>query len=371
MKLLILGKFYPPVHGGIETHVQDLARAMAPHHQVRVIVHNDGPETVREQMDGVELIRVGTPVSPLNQPISPELARHVRDFEADVIHLHAPNIWATWVVSGLAGRTPLVVTHHCDIVGREPIRSVVIKLYRSVVRRARTLIVTQPNNFTCSQDLQGVSIPPTVVPYCVEPSPFVGQPDFADEALALRRDRFGGSPVAIFLGRLVPYKGADRMVEALVTTPDLNIVVVGSGPLREALEAQARSLGVADRLLVTGACDERTKNLWLAASDFMILPSVTIAEAFGIVQVEAMLWGKPVLTTDLPSGVPQVGEHGVTSLVVPPGDVAALAAAMRLLSTDAALRDRLGRAGRERAQTLYSVDRFRQTFVDLYARALA
>jgi rhamnosyl/mannosyltransferase len=295
----------------------------------------------------------------------------VRGIKPDLIHLHAPNGWTALTVLLAGGRRPLIISHHADILGREPARSLVMAGYRHLARRARAIVVSMSNNFTYSADLKGIPTPPTVIPYCVEPSPFAGEPGFADEALALRRGRFGDSPVAIFLGRLVPYKGADRMVEALVSTPDLNIVVVGSGPLREALEAQARNLGVADRLLVTGACDERTKNLWLAASDFMILPSVTIAEAFGIVQVEAMLWSKPVLTTDLPSGVPQVGEHGVTSLVVPPGDVAALAAAMRLLSTDAPLRERLGRAGLQRARTLYSVDRFRQTLLDLYARAAA
>lgn len=371
MKLLILGKFYPPVHGGIETHVQDLARAMAPHHQVRVVVHNDGPDTVREQVDGVELIRVGTPFSPLNQPISPDLDRHVRDFDADVIHLHAPNIWASWVVSRLGRKTPLVITHHCDIVGREPARSAVMVLYRALAKRAKTLIVTQPNNFTCSQDLKGTGVEPTVVPYCVEPSRFASEPGFVDEAMAMRRDRFGDKPVAVFVGRLVPYKGADRMIEALSRVPDLNVVVIGGGPLREAIEAQAKALGVADRLLITGPTDERAKNLWLAASDFMILPSVTIAEAFGIVQVEAMLWRMPVLTTDLPSGVPQVGLDGVTSLVVPPGDVPALTAAMARLAGDPALRQQLGEAGLRHARELYSEDRFTRTFLDLYARAAA
>jgi glycosyltransferase involved in cell wall biosynthesis len=370
-KLLILGKFYPPVHGGIETHVQDLTQAVSSDYDVRVVVHHTGRETVTETKDGAELVRAGTSMSLMSQPISPDYVRAVRQFEPDLVHLHAPNVWACAALRLAGLRAPLVVTHHCDIVGREPLRSGVMVLYRDLVRRARDVIVTQPNNHTCSADLKGLALRPTVTPYCLEEPAFAREPGFQDEAKALRRERFGDRPVAVFIGRLVPYKGADQMIAALAETPDLGIVIVGDGPLRDVIQAQAERLGVANRLLIIGGVDERTKNLWLAASDFMILPSVTIAEAFGIVQIEAMLWRKPVLTTDLPSGVPQVGVHGETSLVVPPSDVPALAEAMRRLATDATLRERLGAAAQARARELYSVDRFRQNILAVYERALA
>ena len=370
MKILIIGKFYPPTWGGIETHVRDLALAMNPHHEVRVLVHNVAGDTVRESVEGVDVVRVGTPFSPLNQPISPSMLKEIKTFGADVIHLHAPNIWASLAVWLRADDTPLIVTHHCDIVGREPIRSAVMMLYRRLVRRAQRVIVTQPNNFTCSEDLRPTAVQPTVAPYCVEPSTFEADPDFQRQAQAIRRERFADAPVAVFVGRLVPYKGADKMIEALAKVSDLHVIVVGDGPERQALEYQARDLGVADRLHILGSTDERTKHVWLCASDFLILPSVTIAEAFGIVQVEAMLWSKPVLTTDLPSGVPQVGQDEVTSLVVPPGDVLALAAAMQRLVGSPDLRHCLGAAGRARALDLYGVNRFTRTFLGIYADAM-
>lgn len=366
MKLLILGKYYAPVRGGIETHTRDLALAVAPHHEVRVLVHNEGPDTVVERVDGVELVRVGTVARPLKQPISPDVFRYIRDFEPDVIHVHAPNIWATLAALVAGGKARIVVTHHADIVGREPVRSAALVLYRALVRRSAALIVSASNNAAFSRDLKGVTVPARAIPFCLEPSPFAEEPGFADAARALRTATFGDRPVAVFIGRLVPYKGADRLIAALAAAPDVGAVIIGAGPLEAALRAQATAIGAADRVHFAGPCDDRTKTLWLAACDMFVLPSVTTAEAFGIVQIEAMLLGKPVITTDLPSGVPQVGQDGETSLVVPPGDVPALANAIQRLAADPVLRERLGQAGLSRARDLYSVEHFNRTMLNLY-----
>lgn len=366
LKLLILGKYYAPVRGGIETHTRDLALAVGPHHEVRVLVHNEGPDTVMERVDGVELVRVGTVARPLKQPISPDVFRHIRDFAPDIIHVHAPNIWATLAALVAGGKARIVVTHHADIVGREPVRSAALVLYRALVRRSAALIVSASNNHAFSRDLKGVTTAARAIPFCLEPSPFADEPGFADAARALRTATFGDRPVAAFIGRLVPYKGADRLIAALAAAPGVGAVIIGGGPSEAALKRQAQALGVDDRIHFAGSCDDRTKAMWLAACDMFVLPSVTTAEAFGIVQIEAMLWARPVITTNLPSGVPQVGQDGETCLIVPPGDVPALAEAIGRLATDPTLRFRMGQAGLSRARDLYSVERFNQTMLALY-----
>jgi len=366
LKLLILGKYYAPVRGGIETHTRDLALAVGPHHEVRVLVHNEGPDTVMERVDGVELVRVGTVARPLKQPISPDVFRHIRDFAPDIIHVHAPNIWATLAALVAGGKARIVVTHHADIVGREPVRSAALVLYRALVRRSAALIVSASNNHAFSRDLKDVTTAARAIPFCLEPSPFADEPGFADAARALRTATFGDRPVAAFIGRLVPYKGADRLIAALAAAPGVGAVIIGGGPSEAALKRQAQALGVDDRIHFAGSCDDRTKAMWLAACDMFVLPSVTTAEAFGIVQIEAMLWARPVITTNLPSGVPQVGQDGETCLIVPPGDVPALAEAIGRLATDPTLRSRMGQAGLSRARDLYSVERFNQTMLALY-----
>lgn len=350
--------------------MRDLTLAVSREHEVTLLMQNQERETTEETIDGARLIRSGTAFTALNQPVSPGMLFRIRAIDHDLIHLHVPNAWACLAVLLSGSRKPLIISHHADIVGREPVRSAVILMYRHLVRRARYLVVSQPNNFRCSADLKNVNVSPEIIPYCVKPSEYVGNARFVDEAKSRRSARFGDGPLAVFVGRLVPYKGVQYLIDALAMVPTLNLVVVGAGVLYKELSYQVAKLGLADRVMFTGAVDDHEKNLWLAAADFLVLPSVTIAEAFGVVQVEAMYWGKPVITTRLPSGVPEVGEDGATSIVVEPRDVKSLAGALSLLALDEDLRERLGNAGRARASALYSVERFNSMISELYRNAL-
>jgi rhamnosyl/mannosyltransferase len=98
------------------------------------------------------------------------------------------------------------------------------------------------------------------------------------------------------------------------------------------------------------------------AADVFVLPSTEITEAFGVVQVEAMAAGVPVVSTNLPTGVPWVNQDGLTGLVTPPGEAGALAEAIRRLLADPALRRRMGEAGRARAWEQFSRNRMVRQF---------
>ena len=122
----------------------------------------------------------------------------------------------------------------------------------------------------------------------------------------------------LFAGRLVPYKGVDVLLRAMATV-DARLVVVGDGPLRGALEAQARAT-CGGRVTFAGTVADDELTALYHACDVFVLPSVTRAEAFGMVQIEAMACGKPVVSTSVASGVPWVNQHHETGLIVPPGD---------------------------------------------------
>ena len=120
------------------------------------------------------------------------------------------------------------------------------------------------------------------------------------------------------------------------------------GRCAQALERQADALGVGDRVSFRGTLSEDALAELYAACDVLALPSTTAAEAFGLVQVEAMARGKPVVSTRVASGVPWVNQDGVTGFTVPPGDPDALRSALGRLQQDPDLRDRMGDAGRRR-----------------------
>src|SRR5262249_2238105 len=153
---------------------------------------------------------------------------------------------------------------------------------------------------------------------------------------------------------MVPYKGFDVLLRAM-TGVNARAILVGSGPLQAAWEALAVDLGVSDRVHFAGEVSSLELAALYHACDVFVLPSVTRQEAFGMVQLEAMACGKPVISTLLPSGVPWVNRHGETGLVVPPSNVPALRSALQALIADPALRTKLGSRGLVRIRTEFTV----------------
>jgi rhamnosyl/mannosyltransferase len=176
--------------------------------------------------------------------------------------------------------------------------------------------------------------------------------------------------LTLFVGRLVPYKGVDVLLRALPHVPG-TVVLVGEGPLRGALGHLAAELSVGDRVRFVGALPHDDLVAHLHAADVMVLPSVTRNEAFGLVQIESHACGVPVVSTDLPSGVPFANLHGVTGLVVRPGDPVELAAALSLLLEDPGLRERLGRQARERFLREFTIDTMIDRILSLYSQTLS
>jgi rhamnosyl/mannosyltransferase len=187
-------------------------------------------------------------------------------------------------------------------------------------------------------------------------------------AIALR-EWAGGAFVVLVVGRLVYYKGIDVLLDALSMTRHMRLVVAGDGPLRARLEARSAALGVADRIKWLGTVTDDELVGAFSAADVFVLPSVARSEAFGLVQVEAMAAGLPVVSTRLGTSVEIVNVDGSTGIVVEPNVPATLADAIQTIADDAALRARLAAGALRRAEDFAEtrlVDRYR----DLYAAAM-
>ena len=203
-----------------------------------------------------------------------------------------------------------------------------------------------------------------VIPYGIVLERFALAPAAADRALALRA-AWGNKPVVLAVGRLVGYKGFDVLVRA-VAGLDVTTVIVGAGPEEPRLRALAPP-GV----VFAGRVADADLPAYYHACDAFCLPSLTIAEAFGVVLLEAMACGKPLVTTALRTGVTAVNREGITGLVVPPGDVGALHEALGALAGDAARRKAMGEAGRRVVEKEYSAALMADRYLTLYREALA
>lgn len=359
LRVLHVGKYYPPYHGGMETHLHALCTAIRDSVDVEVLVANEGRATVREQVDGVLVTRLGTVARVASAPLTPGLTRAIRRSRADIVHLHFPHPTGilSWMASGHPGR--LVVTYHSDIVRQRVLGALFAPVLDRALSRAAAIVCTSPQYVASSPALARHRDRCRVLPFGV-PTEGLARPDAA--AVARIRGQWGPRLV-LAVGRLVPYKGFSYLVRAMRTV-DARLVIIGTGPLHATLEREIAAAGLSDRVALVGSVPSLAA--WLHASDVFVLPSVQRSEAFGLVQVEAMACGKPVVNTALDSGVPYVSVDGETGLTVPPADSAALAAAISRLLGDRELQRRFGDAGRARADRLFGVAAMARETIALY-----
>ncbi|MFZ0887839.1 MAG: glycosyltransferase [Candidatus Binataceae bacterium] len=360
LRVLQVGKFYPPHLGGMETHVQTLAAELRKSLHVKVLVANDTWRQTESTIDGVEVTRVGTVVNLAGAPICPQMAPLIRESDADVVHLHLPNPTAVlaYLMSGRRG--PVVVTWHSDVVRQKRLARLFDPLQRLILDRSSAVITTSANYVASSPTLTNYLDRCYVIPLGVSVKRYKSCDSAQVNALRAQY----GPRIALSVGRLVYYKGIEYLVEAMASVRG-RLLVLGDGPLRAELESKVRRLGLEDRVVLLGAVPDLVP--FYHACDVFVLPSIARSEAFGMVQVEAMACGKPVVNTQLPSGVPFVSVDGMTGLTVPPANPEALADAINCLLDDSARCAAYGHAAMCRVREEFTVEKMVSRTIALYS----
>lgn len=364
LRVLHVGKFYPPVRGGMETHLHALCVGLREHVDVRVLVANTRLATTVERMDGVTVTRSASFGSLAGTSLCPVMARAIRESDADIVHLHHPNPTAAlaYLASGHSG--PLVVTYHSDIVRQRVLGAMISPLTHRMLARASAIVCTSPNYIASSPILRRHASRCHVFPFAV-PTDDLDRVD--EDEVARIRQRYG-TPLVLGVGRQVGYKGFEYLVAAMRHV-DGHLLLIGDGPDRHRLVRRAADYGISDRVHLVAGIDDLGP--YYHAADVFVLPSIARSEAFGLVQLEAMASGTPVVNTALDSGVPYVSQHEVTGLTVPPADAEALAAAITTLLRSSDLRARYGAAGRRRVGETFSVSAMVERTAELYAHVAA
>lgn len=373
MRVLYLYKDYYPVLGGIENHIRVLAEGLrARGVDASVLVTNTTGQTVEETIGGVPVVKTARQVNVSSAPVSFPYFSWVRKLEAhaDIAHAHMPYPPGE-VAHLLGGRARrFVVTYHSDIVRQRVLGALYRPFLWQVLRQARLIAVSNPVYIQDSPFLRRYAEKCRVIHFGLNLERFAATPEIEAEAAAWRA-RYGNRPLLLFVGRLRHYKGVNVLIEAMQQLPEATALIVGIGPLAEEWQQQAEAAGLNDRVHFLGEQPDAAVLALYHAADIFVLPSTNRAETFGIVQLEAMACGRPVICTELGTGTSYVNQDGVTGRVVPSNDAPALAAAVRQLLADPALRARMGAAGRQRAQTEFSIDAMLNRTLDFYHEALA
>lgn len=305
-----------------------------------------------------------------SMPIAPAyplvLARAART--ADVVVHHAPFPLADLgLLIPLPAHTGLIVYWHADVVRPNPLTRAVAQLSRHTLERADRIVVSHEAVIKNSAVLRPYAGKCTVIPFSVDAA-YWSTLDLAQKTEASElRSRFPRLIVAA--GRLVPYKGFDILLEALRAI-DAQLIIIGTGLMRNELESKIKNFGLGGRVFLAGHKTRDQMKVIFHAARVFAFPSITPAEAFGLVQLEAMSAGLPVVNTALPTAVPHVARHELDGLTVAPRDIRGLAQALCRLLDDPQLAQRLGQTGRQRAEKDFSPDVFCQNTTRLFHEVL-
>ncbi len=314
----------------------------------------------------MKVIKAARVVEVASTPFSLAMAVEATELNPDVINLHMPFPPGDIVAHTVRGQPPLVVTYHSDIVRQRRLLQIYRPLLEATLAHARRIIVASRPYLDSSRFLRPHTAKCRIAPYAVDAARFAT----FDAGEIARLRRLWRGPVLLSVGVLRYYKGLHILLAAMREL-DATLVVVGEGPEGPRLQALAAELNVADRVHFAGRVSDEDLPSYYQAADIFVLPSHLRAEAFGIVLLEAMAAGLPLVTTELGTGTSAVNHHGHTGFVVPPDDPHALARALKVLLADQHLREHLGQHGRQRVLQEYTAPLMVERTMAVYREALA
>ena len=367
MKVLQVNKLYYPHIGGVENHVRTLAAGLKDKVDIEVLVANEQLAAAVDFVDDIKVIRVASFGRLRSTPLAPGFIPALKKSKSDIYHLHFPN--PTGETAFLIARPPgkLVVTYHSDIIRQKILLKVYKPFLEKFLDRADRIIVSSPNMITSSPFLRKVKDKCKVVPFGIPTDWLEPTPQIEAGAHEIREEH--GPKIVFFLGRLIYYKGVDYLIKAMQYV-DGKVIIAGEGELGPELKKLAADIGVKDKVVFVGALSNEELAAYYHACDLFVLPSIESSEAFGLVQLEAHACGKPVICTNLPTGVTFANKDGVSGLVVPIRDEKALGEVIEKLFRDDELRLRLGRQAKERFEREFTLDTMFNRVLETYREVL-
>ena len=363
LTVLQINKFYAPEIGGIERVAQQIAEGLKEKTQMQVLTCQHKGRRKEDQINGVSVTRSKTLGTKFSMPISFGLFGDLRKLsrQKDILLFHMPFPLGdlAYLLSGYRGKT--MAWWHSDVVRQKKMMFFYKPIMNAFLRRVDRIIVATQGHIEGSAYLQKYREKCRVVPFGLEIESY--KKDVAARS-PLQEQGGEGTVKFLFVGRLVYYKGVDVLLRAFGAVEHAELFIVGDGPLREELRAEAERMGRAEQVhFLSGISDAELKACYRDC-DVFVLPSVASSEAFGLVQMEAMAFARPVINTWLKMGVPYVSLDGKTGITVPPGDEHALAQAMKTLAENPQLRRAYGQAGYERVCTEFSEQRMMQLLLE-------
>ena len=369
MKILQLGKFYP-IKGGVEKVMYDLVQGLTEKNiYCDMLCASEVNESYNIKLNSKgNIICTSTWKKLFATMISPSMITTLRKIcsDYDIIHVHHPDPMAALALYFSNYKGKVVLHWHSDILKQKFILKFYLPLQTWLIKRADVIIGTTPKYLSESpflqlKNLNKVSVPIGITPIKIEQAK-------SKEI----KDKYKNKKIIFSLGRLVGYKGFSYLIKAAKYLPDNYIILIGgSGPQKQELEEIINNENLKSKVELLGRISDEDLPAYYGACDIYVLSSIWKTEAFGIVQIEAMSCGKPVIATRIEgSGVDWVNQNEVSGLNVNPENSKEIANAIIKILSDETKYKNYSEGAHDRFLSHFTKDRMINKVITIYKNLL-
>lgn len=385
MKVLHIGKYFPPSPGGIENFSGDLLPALT---RIGIttaaLVHQDKSQSSKniQTPEIEEIVRAPSYGRFIYAPVSPAfpwfMNRLIKKFRPDIIHFHMPNTSAFWALMLPAAKTkPWVIHWHADVVSSTLERklSFAYRFYQpfeqALLARAKAIICTSQPYMESSLALRKWQKKCFVIPLALNPSRLSSLLQKTTHCPTSLPRKTNSIFNVLAIGRLTYYKGHEVLIKAAASTKNINIFIIGKGEQRIRLENLIQKLKLEDRVFLLGYQSDPQMHHLMQKADCICLPSLERTEAFGLVLLEGMHHSKPIIASNIPgSGIGWVIQQNKTGILCPPGQSQALADALQSLANNPERARTMGEKGRERFNQCFHINNIAAKIQKIYCQVV-
>jgi glycosyltransferase involved in cell wall biosynthesis len=370
MKIIQVTPYFYPHLGGVESHVYTISKELVDRgHNVSVFTSKVPIHAKDEEyLDGIRVNRIKPIFNLFTTPVMPKLKNKLIAQQADVVHAHVPPPFSEYYAASACkyNKLPFALTYHCDLEIPNLLSRPVVAFYRRTfgayaIRNSDRIIVHTESYAATSRSVWKYE--PTIIPSAIDIDRF--QPKDLSSKIR-KKHKLGNSKIVLYLGRLKFHKGLEYLIEsAKFTDSDIKYLIVGEGDYENQLREIVDNLGVQERVIFTGRVPNSEIPKYYNACDVFILPSVERLEAFGLVVIEAMASGKPVIISNIP-GVRENITDGEEGLLIEPTNPEDIAEKINHLMADKKFRERMGAKGRKKVENNYTLKRVVDQLEEVY-----
>jgi rhamnosyl/mannosyltransferase len=371
LHILEVNKFYYPHIGGIESVIEYHSEYFNSREdtEVKVLVCQEKGKASLEDINGVSVYKSASIGTYFSCPLSFDFINKFRKMAkwADIIEIHVPFPLGdlACLLSGYKGK--VVISWHSDIIKQKKLLFFYKPLLMKFLKRADMIITATENHIKNSSFLPEFEEKCTVIPYGIDTDKYLNAPC---ENILTEKLNDKNAVKFLFVGRLVYYKGIDILIDAFSKIADnpYELFIAGTGALENQIKETVKNNHIENKVHFLGALSDKDLKSAFSDCDIFVFPSVENSEAFGIVQLEAMIYSKPVINTSLPTGVPLVSCDEETGITVKFKDADSLAKAMKKLADNPDLRAEYGENARKRTVLKFSQKTNNQKLYDCFEK---